>query len=311
MFCDMSEFPIQNDSSGSPDSVVPGSAGDAGASLPIEVPPEMMAGAMLHYPATSLRPDPTLPKEPKPDRWAHRRAEPRPFAVIWLGYILAASVLSIGAVGAMGMMASEVYRPAARVMIAILGAGVAIVWPMIRLSQEPPERPYRAGLADAVVVVVPLLLMIGPQSLPWMAAWPLDVAGAMAAVLLGWALLIVGVLGWAFHSIKSSPRTSTQVRNGAMVMLMLLALAPAAIAAFAFATFSAQARLAGSDPGAAALLLVASPLTAPFELARERLWTGSTALITPDHWMVIASIWIVASMVWIGGLVATHRARAL
>jgi hypothetical protein len=96
-----------------------------------------------------------------------------------------------------------------------------------------------------------------------------------------------------------------------MIMLMLLALAPAAIAAFAFATFSAQARLAGSDPGAAALLLVASPLAAPFELARERLWTGSTALITPDHWMVIASIWIVAITVWIGGLVATHRARAL
>lgn len=309
----MSEFPI-HDGQQDPNLASPGPsdfASDlaAGSSLPIVVPPAMMAAVIQQNPAPTAERKPEPSPTPAPDRWAHRRAEPRPFAVIWLGFILAASVMSIGAVGALGLMASEVYRPAARVMISIIGAGVAIVWPMIRLSQEPPERPFRAFGADAVVVTIPILLMITPQSLPWMAAWPLEVSGALAAVLVGWTVLVAGVLGWSFHTISRSPKDS-HVRAGTMIMLALLAIVPPAAAAFLFAAFSTDARIAGSDPGAPALLMVASPLAAPFELARERLWTGSTALIAPDHWKVIACIWVLAITVWISGAIAIRRAPA-
>src|SRR5262245_56761146 len=72
-----------------------------------------------------------------PAPWSHRRGEPRTFAAIWLLFLFAATILSVGAVGLFGLVSTDVYRPAARVMLEIVTVGVVILWPMVRLSQEP------------------------------------------------------------------------------------------------------------------------------------------------------------------------------
>ncbi len=286
----------------SPGELATDQASDASTASPdlVHIQPEMMAAVIQQAQA---------PAQPRPvsaaDRWAHRRAEPRPFAAIWLAFILGASVLSIGAVGGLGLMSTEVYRPAARVMIALIGAGVALVWPMIRLSQEIPSRPLRSALADAVVVIIPIILVVLPQSLPWMADWPLEVSLSMVAVLAGWSVLVAGVLGWTFSTISLAPRLSI-LRSWAMAALAVIAIGPGALAGILLASGPVESRIAGGESGVADLLLVASPLTAPFELARERLWTGAAALIGTRHWLAVAAIWLAAAITLLGGLLANR-----
>lgn len=236
---------------------------------------------------------------PGPDPWVHRRAEPRPFALLWLAYLLTASVVSIGGVGALGLIDADVYRPAVRVLLALVGVGVVVIWPLVRLSQEPPRSAMRAAAGDLIVVVAPVLMLILPQSLPWMAGWPWDVSLAIVAVVAGWAFLVAGVLAIALSTVTPS----ALARSGAMGAILLLALA-APFAAAVVGTLPrnppAPSPVAADqiEPGAAALLLVVSPLTAPFELARDRAWSGDVAMITPSHWWVILVVWPLGVVAW-------------
>ena len=142
----------------------------------------------------SVAPPPVAP--PK-DRWAHRRTEPRGLAFLWTCYLLAATAISIGQLGRMGLTTYEVYRPAARLLLTFVLLGVAVFWPMIRLSQEAPGRPIRSFLADAVVVLSPGAAIILSQSLPGMAGWPLQVTLVITLFAVAWSALVCGVLGFA------------------------------------------------------------------------------------------------------------------
>jgi hypothetical protein len=227
----------------------------------------------------------------------HRRAEPRPFALIWLAYILIASVVSIGSVGTLGLTAAEVYRPAARVLLSLVGVGICLVWPMIRLSQERPRSPLRAALGDAIVVVLPVLMLIMPQSLPWMAGWPWHISLAMALVLAGWSAIVAGVIGL---TLLPSPTPALARSAGMLALVMLALVAPfvAAVLGTLPQTPWNAGQADGYEPGAASLLLVASPMTAPFELTRDRAWSGDVAMISQSHWWIVLTIWVVAALIW-------------
>ncbi len=129
------------------------------------------------------------------DPWAHRRGEPRVFAMCWLIYV---TLTVTGSVRWVVQSTSEIsplsYGPSARIMLIVLATGAMVLWPMVRLSQAAPRRSRlnSAVLGDMAIVLIPSWLVILP--LRFVAGWPVDVVGAIAAIFGAWVYLLGGVL---------------------------------------------------------------------------------------------------------------------
>jgi hypothetical protein len=234
------------------------------------------------------------------DPWAHRRGEPRLFIVLWALYLLVASMTSLSGTVWSGLVATDVYRPAARIMLGLAGFGIAVLWPMVRLCQAPPERPAEAFSVDMAVVALPVIVVALAQSLPWMGAWPPEVSVVLSMVFLGWTLL-VGALLLAYFAKPRTPRTPRWVW-----MLLIVALAGAGPAfAWCAAWASPLVPRAYADLG-----LLASPVTAPFEAVRDRAWSGFYARVETPHWWLAGAILALGAgaLAWAAG-VATRAVR--
>ena len=266
-------------------------------------PPEPSPAPQPETPASPAPEASATPAEPPvrtlvTDPWAHRRGEPRTFAALWLLFLFAATILSVGAVGIFGLMTTDVYRPAARVMIEAITVGVVILWPMVRLSQEAPERPVRAMLVDAVLVIGPVQAVLWPQALTWMAAWPARVVGAVAGLMAGWGLLIAGLLAlyFAAHARHALPRWAMMA-----LIILLVGIGPVAFAL----------RSQGPAAGPGVDWLMTSPLTGVYEITRDRLWTGQAAAIDQRHRVALWLTWCAAAGVWATAWLASGRPRAM
>jgi hypothetical protein len=217
---------------------------------------------------------PTVPSGREYDRWAHRRGEPRVFVLLWTTFLFAATVLTLAGMGAAGPITPEVYRPAARILMITVAAGVAVLWPMFRLSQDsPPGGAIAHTIQDVFIVLLPAQAVIWPQH--WLAGWPLDVILAVIALLAAWASLIGSLL-----AIAIAPGRARSSRALWMGALLALALAGAALAL-----------VERTDaPGAAVrghVLWMISPLTGVYELVRDRSWSGTVAVVYREHWAAI------------------------
>ena len=205
------------------------------------------------------------------DRWAHRRAEPRALAFMWTLYLFVASMLTFAYVGTHGTLSWDVYRPVARLMLVTAAVGIGVLWPMVRLSQLPPQRHVgKSMLADWIVIVLPLAAVILPQA--WLAGWPADVVTAVATHLASWALLVAGILMFALGR-----RTGPMQRSIAMGLCIMLLLAwPIATAVVRSA--------GGSLPE---LGDFASPLTMVYQLTADRPYRGHWHTVTAGQWWAI------------------------
>lgn len=203
-----------------------------------------------------------------PDRWAHRRGEPRSFAACWIAFLLLAVLVSISAGGGLGLIAVDTYRPAARAILVIAAAGVAIVWPMVRLSQVRPERRVLAMLQDLLVVVLPLQALTWPQALPWMAGWGWNAITLLSVLLAAWAAAVGGFL--ALSLSRAWP--------GWVAMTVLVAILAGATA------------LAISAPH----LVFAGPFTGVLALTPHTLDRGVPA----GYWPALAAVLAAAAVLW-------------
>jgi hypothetical protein len=203
------------------------------------------------------------------DRWAHRRAEPRPFAFIWTAYLLGGAALTVLRAGSLRGMDIDAARAPARVLLVLIGVGVCIVWPLIRLSQDGPERPVRAALADLFVVLCPAQAVLWPLTL--IGRWTWSLTGAMACHVAAWAALVGAVI--ALGTGRTTPNERT------WWMLACVALGSAAPA------LGVAAARPGAGVGSA--WLAPSPITMPFVAtaahpesrsdAERLLWTWTLA----------------------------------
>ncbi len=232
------------------------------------------------------------------DRWAHRRGEPRLFAVLWMLYILAANLVTVAPAGVAGMLSLDVYRGAMRQTFMILIIGAWLLWPMMRLSQAAPLRgPVRSVLLDWLVINLPLQAVIWTQCFSFMAGWPVAAGLAMTFAFAGWSLLASGVLCTVYAGEIVAGRTG--MRWPYMLVLTVMALAgPLAHVLLA-------GTIAVGDPSPPPLLL-ASPLGLVLDLSADRSWTGVAVAAEPGHFVSAALAAVAGGFLL---LLAKSRAR--
>jgi hypothetical protein len=239
---------------------------------------------------------PTRPYDPYP----HRRGEPRQFVLWWTGYLLAASMISYGSGStSFGFLGYEVTRPAATILLAMLGLGIGVLWPMVRLSQTPPHAPHPPGeflsarhaqihaptqpapafFTDCVVVTLPALVVLTAQCMPWMSGWSAPVALALAVVLVSWSVLTASLLTLYFRVLM------LHLPRWAWMLVHILACTAAPLFALILISqgWNPAPRLETTQSTVIQTLLTFSPVTAPFEIARDRSWLGAAASVAPHH----------------------------
>lgn len=218
--------------------------------------------------------------------WSHRRGEPRIFAFFWTLYLLAATVAAFWAVGAPGAHDALALRPASRSVLAAISVGIALLWPMTRLSQLLPglrtRRIAKAVWQDMIVLVVPAHAIIWPQVA--MAAWPVDVVSALAASVTAWTVLLGALLAIAMV-----------LAGGRRGWWMLLFVAIAGLGPLV--ALGPAGGLVHPD-NAYDWWWMTSPLTSGFEISRDRAWTGAAAAVSEGHWRAIGLVAASGAACW-------------
>jgi hypothetical protein len=252
--------------------------------------------------------DPQQTPTRKPDPWAHRRGEPRTFAASTVGYLFACLLTTVGGAslvgGAGALLSTDVYRPAARLLMAATMAGVVIVWPLVRLSQEAPAHPRRAFAADFVLVTLPMLAMVWPQGLPWMAGWGAGACAGLSMWHVGWSLVVAGVLTWAFGAPSQALHASAIARGlGAppgpaaerwLLMLMLIALVVVGPSIAMLRPHALHAPIAREFDA----LLMTSPVAGALEMVEDKAWRGRPAQLSDGHWASAAAVMGLGALAW-------------
>lgn len=231
------------------------------------------------------------------DPFAHRRGEPRTFIAFWVALLLASIAITLGGVGMLGLLATDVYRPAARRLLLIVMVGCVVLWPMLRLSQTPPRRPAGAFLVDAIAVLVPLQAIIWPQSFPWMAAWPWEVSACVALWFAAWTLAAAAGLTWFFAGGR------TACARWVMMTLFVSIAVGGLLTAAVRAAGDLDAESLRSFDG----WMMTSPVTGVWELTEDRTWTGDAARVTSMHWWAVGVAWMVTTLAWVGAIVRSRK----
>jgi len=122
------------------------------------------------------------------DPWAHRKGEPRVFALFWSVYLMGSAMLTLFAIGSASIPTAAQYQIGSASMITMIAVGSTLLWPLVRLSQASPEHPVGATLADMFVLLAPMQIVIWP--LPLLTHWPLEIVAGLSGLLAAWTLLI-------------------------------------------------------------------------------------------------------------------------
>ena len=223
------------------------------------------------------------------DRWAHRRVEPRGLALVWTMYLLACTVIAFGAPAARGTLDTLSSRFAARELLVLVGVGIAILWPTMRLCQSfPAEGGVRSVAKDLIVILLPSTAVVLPMSI--MAAWPLFVALGLASATVAWTLCVGAVL-----AVALSPGSSTRSEGGAgrralFAGLFALAMGLPAVLAWSRPELDSRAADLVSCMALPGMLV---------EIARDRHWSGQAASVLFEHWVAILVISVFAVSAWL------------
>lgn len=234
----------------------------------------------------------------RPD-WSHRRREPRGLALVWTVYLMLATMVALMPMVASGQLSPDVYRPAARLMMLFVMVGLAVLWPVLRLSQRPHrESPVSDVARDLGVMCIPAFVIVWPQII--LAGWPIAVVLAVCAVLLVWGVTSGIILlwwhrysrgGWAGRAI--AVLAVTLLSGGIPLGLLLLG------------------GLDLSRPGPEAMTgWMWSPHTAVWEVLRARVFSGQPALVGVSHWRILGAQAVLASMAFIASALCCRGSMA-
>ncbi|MFG0305361.1 MAG: hypothetical protein ACF8Q5_04010 [Phycisphaerales bacterium JB040] len=238
----------------------------------------------------------------RPD-WSHRKGEPRVFALMWMMYLMGASLLMVTTIAAVQSISPGVVRPAARAMLTTAAVGICVLWPMVRLSQRRPERTTLGAVAaDLVVLLPPLGALALPQALTVLANWPMQVVLALLAGLTGWAVLLGAVLALALRTVGRGTGGAPEEWHRVLwtCLFALVALGPPVYHAIGGTPVSpGTARAATPAPGSAF-----SPISLAWDLMSDRSGMGHSGVVGAGHWVIVLRVWALALALWGAGIAA-------
>jgi len=216
------------------------------------------------------------------DPWAHRKGEPRPFALLWAVYLMAAALLTIFAVSRISIPSTAQFVYACRAMLVMANLGVVVLWPMTRLSQQFPARPGRSVLIDLLIVLVPIQAAVWPM--PVLAHWSWSVTSAQAASTAAWACLVASVLLIAMRHPTHRGRTLSMLAClGVALVGPALLVVPVLL----------------NRPASADALLWFSPLTTPYIISAAP--SGHAPSMDRAEWLLALAPLPLALGLWIVG----------
>jgi len=250
----------------------------------------------------ALAPDKSEPSEaerdlfgkPPPEGhkdWSHRKGEPRMLAFLWCVVLLAATLLTFFIAGSGGLISPSSYRAAARGMLLVITLGLAVAWPVIRLSQNRPrgEPGPVMVLKDLAVLLVPVQAVIWTQYL--IAGWSVSVLGAFTLGMFAWTLVSGGLIALAVGPAQRRPSPVPAAWFWALVLGLVVLAAPT----YLLSRGVIQGELLHEAPG---WLRMASPLTMVHELLQDRTGQGVLARVDQEHWRAIGYVAIGAGVLW-------------
>ena len=123
-----------------------------------------------------------------------RSRDSRTFALLWAAYLMAVTGLTAYRAGSMSGMGVEGVRATGRMLLACAAGGMAALWPMVRLSQAPPDKPRAVAVADVISILAPTQAIL--WTMHFVVAWGWRASLATGALLTSWGVLIAGVVLW-------------------------------------------------------------------------------------------------------------------
>lgn len=253
-----------------------------------------------------------IPPRDGSDPYAHRRGEPRGFTVIWLVFLFLAAGVVYGSVGNPVLASAEGYRLASKLLLTTIAIGLVTIWPALRLAQHAPlAGGISATARDLAIVLIPLQALIWPQSL--ITGWSLESVAVIALHLAAWTLIVGAVIALATGPALAPARTREALaaaphpvpglaRSGAMALILLMGLA-APIWSVLEAPVSSDLDQVPVDT-----LAMCSPITAPWEVFADRVWTGTRSPVLEGHWKPTLLTFVLGLAAW-AALIAARRLR--
>jgi hypothetical protein len=174
------------------------------------------------------------------------------------------------------------YGPSIQMLFLLIGVGIAIGWPLLRLSARPSSAPFAQAAIDGISIFVLMQVVVWPLRL--VTSWTLARAVAIDAALAAAIMLSAALLA----STQSSPLPRR--RTWAMVIAVALVLGPAMA--------DMLWNLVWEVDGASGVVATAlSSLSAPSLLARFA--QPSTIDPSPTDRALVFSAFFVATAVWV------------
>jgi hypothetical protein len=169
---------------------------------------------------------------------------------------------------------SASYGPTIQMLFALVGVGVGIAWPLLRLTGQRSRQPVAQALVDGLAIVVLLQVVIWPLRLVTTWSLPRTVGVHIALIL---SVCCVGALLSIAHA-SSNPRT----RTAAMALLVALVAIPPCVWAVLPESWVTFHLLAVSPPALLGTLAAAVPLdptTDERALLQTAAWVASHAVV--------------------------------
>lgn len=244
--------------------------------------------------------------------WSHRRGEPRVFTLLWMVYLMGATVLMFSSMATAYSISPEITRPAARSMLMVIVIGLSVLWPMVRFSQRQVghigftgQSHVGSAVRDAVVLFVPMQAVLWPQAMGVLAGWPIEVVAAISALFLGWIIILAGVIALGCASIERN-KGKESIRVVWMVLVMLIVFGAPLVG-----SVNGMGASVGVDRPRVGWLL--SPVTGLLEIVRDRRELGTSARVFIEQWRLIIALVCVGSALLLlarAGEVARSKYRA-